>query len=97
MLGSEERTEYLLKNAAPKLAEKVSHRTLLNIIYLIAFVCTTPVAIFNPSIISMISVVSGVFVAFIVYLVPVYMFKNWTYTSNSAMTRGTTSSSAWAC
>ena len=97
MLGTEEGTEYLLKNAAPKLAEKVSHRTLLNIIYLIAFVCTTPVAIFNPSIISMISVVSGVFVAFIVYLVPVYMFKNWTYTSNSAMTRGTTSSSAWAC
>ena len=75
MLGTEEGTEYLLKNAAPKLAEKVSHRTLLNIIYVIAFVCTTLVAIFNPSIISMISVVSGVFVAFIVYLVPVYMFK----------------------
>ena len=36
---------------------------------------TTLVAVFNPSIISMISVVSGVFVAFIVYLVPVYMFK----------------------
>ena len=50
-------------------------RTLLNIIYVIAFVCTTLVAVFNPSIISMISVVSGVFVAFIVYLVPVYMFK----------------------
>ncbi len=75
MLGTEEGTEYLLKNAAPQLAEKVSHRTLLNIIYVIAFVCTTLVAIFNPSIISMISVVSGVFVAFIVYLVPVYMFK----------------------
>ncbi|MGY0886578.1 aromatic amino acid transport family protein [Corynebacterium aurimucosum] len=75
MLGTEEGTEYLLKNAAPQLAEKVSHRTLLNIIYVIVFVCTTLVAIFNPSIISMISVVSGVFVAFIVYLVPVYMFK----------------------
>ena len=75
MLGTEEGTEYLLRNAAPALAEKVSHRTLLNIIYVIAFVCTTLVAVFNPSIISMISVVSGVFVAFIVYLVPVYMFK----------------------
>ena len=75
MLGTEEGTEYLLRTAAPKLADKVSHRTLLNVIYLIAFVGTTLVAVFNPSIISMISVVSGVFVAFIVYLVPVYMFK----------------------
>lgn len=75
MLGTEEGTEYLLKTAAPQLAEKVSRRSLLNIIYLIAFVGTTLVAVFNPSIISMISVVSGVFVAFIVYIVPVYMFK----------------------
>ena len=32
-------------------------------------------AVYNPSIVSMISVVGGIFVAFLVYLVPVYMFK----------------------
>ncbi|MDU3174807.1 MAG: aromatic amino acid transport family protein [Corynebacterium striatum] len=75
MLGTEEGTEYLLRLAAPKLAEHISHRSLLNIIYLITFVGTTLVAVYNPSIVSMISVVGGIFVAFLVYLVPVYMFK----------------------
>ena len=48
---------------------------LLNIIYVIVFVATALVAVFNPSIMDMISVVGGIFVAFLVYLVPVYMFK----------------------
>ncbi len=56
MLGTEEGTEYLLRLAAPKLAEHISHRSLLNIIYLITFVGTTLVAVYNPSIVSMIAV-----------------------------------------
>lgn len=75
MLGTEEGTEYLLRLALPKTAERISHRALQYIIYLIAFVGTTLVAVFNPSIVSMISVVGGIFVAFLVYLLPVYMFK----------------------
>lgn len=75
MLGSEEGTEYLLRIAVPRLANKLSRRALLNTIYAIVFVVTTLVAIFNPSIINMISIVGGIFVAFLVYLLPVYMFK----------------------
>ena len=75
MLGSEEGTEYLLRIAVPRMANKLSRRALLNIIYVIVFVATALVAVFNPSIMDMISVVGGIFVAFLVYLVPVYMFK----------------------
>lgn len=75
MLGSEEGTEYLLRIAVPRLANKVSRRTLLNIIYIIVFTATTLVSVYNPSIVDMISVVGGIFVAFLVYLLPVYMFK----------------------
>ncbi|MDK4331254.1 septum formation initiator [Corynebacterium accolens] len=75
MLGSEEGTEYLLRIAVPRMANKLSRRALLNTIYVIVFVATTLVAVFNPSIMDMISVVGGIFVAFLVYLLPVYMFK----------------------
>ncbi|VEH71847.1 Threonine/serine transporter [Corynebacterium segmentosum] len=57
------------------MANKLSRRALLNTIYVIVFVATTLVSVFNPSIMDMISVVGGIFVAFLVYLLPVYMFK----------------------
>lgn len=75
LLGTEEGTEYLLRLAFPKQVKKHKRKTMLALIYFITFVGTTLVAIFNPSIVSMISVVGGVFVAFLVYLLPVYMFK----------------------
>lgn len=75
MLGTEEGTEYLVRAIAPKATAKMAQRTLLNWIYVGLFTATTLAAIFNPSIIDMISVVGGIFVAFLVYLLPVILFK----------------------
>ena len=76
LLGSEEGTEYLFKTVAPKTAERIPRRNLLIGIYVFAFVTTTLVAVFNPSIVTLASLVAGVFVVFMVYLLPVYMFRN---------------------
>lgn len=75
MLGTEEGTEYLVRAIAPKATATMAQRTLLNWIYVGLFAATTLAAIFNPSIIDMISVVGGIFVAFLVYLLPVILFK----------------------
>lgn len=38
--------------------------------YFFIFVCTTLVGVFNPSILDMISLVGGIFFAFMIYLLP---------------------------
>lgn len=76
LLGSEEGTEYLFKTVAPKTAARIPRRNLLIGIYVFAFAATTLVAVFNPSIVTLASLVAGVFVVFLVYLLPVYMFRN---------------------
>ncbi|QCB27848.1 septum formation initiator [Corynebacterium endometrii] len=75
MLGTEEGTEYLVRAVAPRLTARMSRRALLNWIYFGIFIATTLTAIFNPSVIDMISVVGGIFVAFLVYLLPVMLFR----------------------
>lgn len=75
MLGTEEGTEYLVRAIVPRATERMPRRTLLKAIYFGIFVATTLTAIFNPSIIDMISVVGGIFVAFLVYLLPIILFK----------------------
>lgn len=75
MLGTEEGTEYLLKSAAPQWTERLNPTVLKHGIYVFVFVTVTLVAILNPSIMDLISVVGGIFVVFLVYWLPVYIFK----------------------
>lgn len=75
MLGTEEGTEFLLRSAAPSWAERVNPAVLKYGIYLFVFMTVTLVAIINPSIMDLISVVGGIFVVFLVYWLPVYVFK----------------------
>ena len=75
MLGTEEGTTYLLRVAAPNFAQRVSEDALRWVINIFVFVTATLVAVFNPSIMTLISVVGGIFVAFLVYLVPTLLFR----------------------
>lgn len=75
MLGTEEGTTYLLRVAAPNFAQRVNENVLRWMINIFVFVTGTVIAVFNPSIMTLISVVGGVFVAFLVYLVPSLLFR----------------------
>lgn len=75
MMGTEEGTTYLLRVAAPTFAQRISENALRWLINLFVFVTATLVAVFNPSILTLISVVGGIFVAFLVYLVPTLLFR----------------------
>ena len=75
MMGTEEGTTYLLRVAAPNFAQRVSENALRWVINIFVFVTGTLVAVFNPSIMTLISVVGGVFVAFLVYIVPSLLFR----------------------
>lgn len=75
MMGTEEGTTYLLCVAAPNFAQRVSENALRWVINIFVFVTGTLVAVFNPSIMTLISVVGGVFVAFLVYIVPSLLFR----------------------
>ena len=72
-LGTIEGTQYLFNLAAPKATKKMSARTLDLWTYLFIFITTSLVGIFNPSILDMISVVGGVFFAFMTYLLPIWV------------------------
>lgn len=75
MMGTEEGTTYLLRVAAPNFAQRVSENALRWVINIFVFVTGTLVAVFNPSIMTLISVVGGIFVAFLVYIVPSLLFR----------------------
>lgn len=76
MLGTEEGTQYLLRAVAPKASEKWNPRAVRAGIYLFVFVSTVAVAIFNPSILDLISVVGGIFITLLVYIVPMLLFRH---------------------
>ncbi len=75
MMGTEEGTKYLVRFFAPEWAERVEGRKFSILIYVAVFVTTSLVAILNPSIMDLISVVGGLFVAFLVYILPMLLFQ----------------------
>lgn len=76
MLGTEEGTQYLLRAVAPKATERWNPRAVRAGIYLFVFLSTVAVAIFNPSILDLISVVGGIFITLLVYIVPMLLFRH---------------------
>lgn len=74
LLGTEEGTAYLLRSIAPNFASRFSTSTLRWAVIIFVLVTAVLVAVLNPSILDMISVVGGIFVAFLVYIMPVLLF-----------------------
>ena len=74
LLGTEEGTGYLIRVAAPGLASRISTDALRWVVNIFVFVTAVLVAVANPSILDMISVVGGIFVSFLVYIMPVLLF-----------------------
>ena len=74
LLGTEEGTAYLLRGIAPSFASRFSTTTLRWAITIFVLVTAVIAAVLNPSILDMISVVGGIFVAFLVYIMPVLLF-----------------------
>lgn len=73
-LGTVEGTKYLTALVAPSVKNVPDCK--MNLwIYLFMFVVTTVVAVINPSILDMISVVGGIFFALMTYLLPMYAIK----------------------
>lgn len=75
MLGTEEGTAYLIRVIAPDTAERLNERVLRFGIYLFVFATGVVVAVLNPSTLDLISVVGGVFMTFLIYIVPVLLFR----------------------
>jgi len=75
LLGTEEGTGYLIRVAAPGFASRISSNALRWIVNIFVFVTAVLVAVANPSILDMISVVGGIFVAFLVYIMPGLLFN----------------------
>lgn len=75
MLGAEEGTAYLIRVVAPETAKRIDDRLLDYAVYLFVFVTGVVVAGINPSILDLISVVGGLFMTFLVYLVPTLLFR----------------------
>lgn len=67
-LGAVEGTQYLFKLARPE--SKLAGRTLDLATYAFIFVATTLAAGFNPSVLDLITLVGGIFFAFMTYLLP---------------------------
>ncbi|OFT70600.1 septum formation initiator [Corynebacterium sp. HMSC05C01] len=76
VMGAEEGTTYLVRAVAPKFADRVSPKAMRWGIYVFVFVTTVIAAVVNPSILDLISVVGGVFITFLVYIVPMLLFRN---------------------
>ena len=74
LLGTEEGTAYLLRGIAPNFASRFSTTSLRWAITIFVLVTAVIAAVLNPSILDMISVVGGIFVAFLVYIMPVLLF-----------------------
>ncbi|GAB3946460.1 amino acid permease [Corynebacterium tapiri] len=72
-LGTVEGTQYLFNLSFPKAAKSISSRQLDLLTYLFIFICTSIVGILNPSILDMITLVGGIFYAFIIYLLPMFV------------------------
>lgn len=70
-LGTVEGTRYLVGLVFPA-SKKVSTRKMDLWVYLFIFIATSIVAVFNPSILDMISVVGGIFFALMTYLLPMF-------------------------
>ena len=75
MLGSEESTQYLFKTAAPKTAERMGAKKLNWATYLFVIVTASAAAIINPSILDLISIVGGIFVATTVFISPMFVYQ----------------------
>lgn len=76
VMGAEEGTTYLVRAVAPEFANRVSPKAMRWGIYVFVFVTTVIAAVVNPSILDLISVVGGVFITFLVYIVPMLLFRN---------------------
>ncbi|OHO83132.1 septum formation initiator [Corynebacterium sp. HMSC036E10] len=76
VMGAEEGTTYLVRAVAPKFADRISPKAMRWGIYVFVFVTTVAAAVINPSILDLISVVGGVFITFLVYIVPMLLFRN---------------------
>lgn len=76
MLGTEEGTAYLLRSVAPKATQRWNPRAIRYGIYVFVFFSTVAVAIINPSILDLISVVGGIFITLLVYIVPMLLFRH---------------------
>ena len=76
VMGAEEGTTYLVRAVAPEFANRVSPQAMRWGIYVFVFVTTVAAAVVNPSILDLISVVGGVFITFLVYIVPMLLFRN---------------------
>ena len=74
LLGTEEGTAYLVRSVAPDVAARFSTSTLRWAVNIFVLVTAVMVAVLNPSILDMISVVGGIFVAFLVYIMPALLF-----------------------
>ena len=74
LLGTEEGTAYLVRSVAPNVAARFSTSTLRWAVNIFVLVTAVLVAVLNPSILDMISVVGGIFVAFLVYIMPALLF-----------------------
>ena len=75
VMGAEEGTTYLVRAVAPGAAERLDPKKLRWGIYVFIFVTTVIAGIVNPSILDLISVVGGVFITFLVYIVPMLLFR----------------------
>ena len=76
VMGAEEGTTYLVRAVAPGVAERLDPRKLRWSIYVFVFVTTVAAGIINPSILDLISVVGGIFITFLVYIVPMLLFRH---------------------
>ncbi|WP_179948290.1 amino acid permease [Corynebacterium liangguodongii] len=75
LLGTEEGTTYLVRVIAPRATQGVSDRVLRYGVIAFVFVTGVLVAVLNPSILDLISVIGGIFMTFLVYLVPFLLFR----------------------
>ena len=75
VMGAEEGTTYLVRAVAPRTAHRISSRAMRWAIYAFIFVTTVIAGIMNPSILDLISVIGGVFITFLVYIVPMLLFR----------------------
>ncbi|RUP89703.1 septum formation initiator [Corynebacterium pseudodiphtheriticum] len=72
LLATVEGTRYFGKLVAPRLMRDTKPRTVAIAIYLFVFIVVTAVAIINPSILDMITLIGGIFMGFMTYLLPVW-------------------------
>ena len=65
-----------MRAVAPGFAERTSPAAMRWGIYVFIFVTAVAAGIANPSILDLISVIGGIFITFLVYIVPMLLFRN---------------------